>query len=113
MLYSHSPLFQPGITELGKQFVWAAGWLSSAQVSACWLAAGYLSCKEPETVVTVSLERKAGSRQMFAWWSLFVAVQEPKNGLTPLQCIGETLPRTTLHTGVGQTLFWKEGKAIG
>lgn len=60
-------------------------------VRVCWPAVGkssqgYLLCKETEkVVVTVSFERKAGIRQMFAWCCLFVVVQELKIGLTPVQ----------------------------
>lgn len=40
LLYSHFLLFQPGVTQLGMQFVWAAGWLSSA-CGACLLAGSW------------------------------------------------------------------------
>lgn len=68
-----------------------AGWAVHV-VRACWLAVGkssqgYLLCKETEKVVTVSFERKAGIRQMFAWCWLFVVVQELKIGLTPVQWV--------------------------
>lgn len=67
----------------------------------CCLAAGKspqdnLFWKEAEKVgTTVSFERKAGIKQMFAWCYLFVLVQDSKNELTHRQQVGEIMPWTT------------------
>lgn len=101
VLYSHFPLFQPGVSQLGKQFVWAAGWLGSAH-GVCLLAGSWqvisshtCSARNHKRLLWLYPWKGRLVADMFALCSLFVVVQELKNGLTPIQWEGETLPWTT------------------
>lgn len=112
VLYSHFPLFQPGIPQLGKQFVWAAAWLSrahSAHGAAGWQLASHLkdtcSARNQKRLLLLYWKRRLVADRCLHG-ALFLSFQELRNGLPPVQWVGETLPwATAAHRQLGSHCF--------